>query len=131
MLLVRANAIQVLTSEASMKHFLRSGVALFLCILATGASAQTMRPDEAFWNAIRDTGDTKSFQLFADTYPDSPYAADAKKRLAEEADQASPAPEAEAVPVPIQPPTFEQIVTAKDQQLIDLLYQSGMLREGI
>jgi hypothetical protein len=51
-----------------------------------------MRPDEAFWNAIRDSGSAQSFELFLSTYPDSPYAGEARRKI--EALIAEPAPAA-------------------------------------
>lgn len=64
-------------------------IALPAPILAQ-ASIQ-MRPDEAFWNAIRDSGNAASFQLFIQTHPDSPYVKDAQAALAA-LETATPAP---------------------------------------
>lgn len=97
---------------------MRAAMAVALCALlalsggerAWSQPAQTnviqMRPDEAFWNAIRDSTTAQSFDLFLKTYPNSPYAAEAKERLDKLQGAGEPpsgAPQA-AAPKPAEPP---------------------------
>lgn len=63
-----------------LKSVLASLVAL-AALPATGQTPIQMRPDEAFWNAIRDRDELEPFRLFLEAFPQSPYAAEAKARL--------------------------------------------------
>ncbi|MDP3896777.1 MAG: hypothetical protein Q8Q62_08875, partial [Mesorhizobium sp.] len=48
---------------------------------SNGTAAVQMRPDEAFWNAIRDGSKREQFELFLQVHPESPYAAEARRKI--------------------------------------------------
>jgi hypothetical protein len=106
-------------SEGKVMHLRKLGFAVLLLLLFadTAMPQSKMRPDEAFWNTIRDKADARALQLFLQTFPDSPYADEAKAKIkAMNAERGK---------------TSIDVYGLKDRELLNHLRASNALREGL